>query len=32
LPADAWRKGAVLEAFTAEVFGERDSAQNGFME
>jgi len=32
LPADAWRKGATLEAFTAEVFGERDSAQNGFME
>ena len=24
LPADAWRKGATLEAFTAEVFGERD--------
>jgi len=24
LPPDAWRKGATLEAFTAEVFGERD--------
>ena len=27
LPADAWRKGATLEAFTAEVFGERDSEE-----
>jgi AmmeMemoRadiSam system protein A len=25
LPADAWRKGATLEAFTAEVFGDRDA-------
>jgi AmmeMemoRadiSam system protein A len=24
LPDDAWRQGAVLEAFTAEVFGEKD--------
>lgn len=24
LPYDAWRKGASLEAFTAEVFGDRD--------
>ena len=24
LPADAWRKGAVVEAFTAEVFGEKN--------
>lgn len=24
LPADAWQKGATLEAFTAEVFGDRD--------
>lgn len=27
LPPDAWRKGATLEAFTAEVFGERDSEE-----
>jgi AmmeMemoRadiSam system protein A len=25
LPADAWEKGAVIEGFTAEVFGEKDS-------
>src|SRR5215469_17487976 len=25
LPADAWRRGAVIEAFTAEVFGEKSS-------
>lgn len=24
LPADAWRKGATIEAFTAEVFGDED--------
>lgn len=24
LPLDAWRKGATVEAFTAEVFGDRD--------
>jgi AmmeMemoRadiSam system protein A len=24
LPSDAWRKGAVIEAFTAEVFGDKD--------
>ena len=24
LPLDAWRKGATLDAFTAEVFGDRD--------
>jgi AmmeMemoRadiSam system protein A len=24
LPLDAWQKGAVIEAFTAEVFGEKD--------
>jgi AmmeMemoRadiSam system protein A len=24
LPADAWQQGAVIEAFTAEVFGDRD--------
>lgn len=24
LPADAWRKGATIEAFTAEVFSDRD--------
>ena len=24
LPLDAWQKGATLEAFTAEVFGESD--------
>jgi len=27
LPADAWRKGATIEAFTAEVFGERDAEE-----
>jgi AmmeMemoRadiSam system protein A len=27
LPADAWRKGATLEAFTAEVFGDRDAEE-----
>lgn len=26
LPADAWRSGAVIEAFTAEVFGDEKSA------
>jgi AmmeMemoRadiSam system protein A len=26
LPADAWQKGAVVEVFTAEVFGEKSSA------
>jgi len=25
LPLDAWQKGATLEAFTAEVFGDRDA-------
>ena len=25
LPLDAWRLGATLEAFTAEVFGDRDA-------
>ena len=24
LPSDAWQQGAVLEAFTAEIFGDRD--------
>jgi AmmeMemoRadiSam system protein A len=24
LPTDAWRKGAVIEAFTAEIFGDKD--------
>jgi AmmeMemoRadiSam system protein A len=27
LPEDAWQKGAALEAFTAEVFGEHDSGE-----
>jgi AmmeMemoRadiSam system protein A len=27
LPADAWQKGATIEAFTAEVFGEKSSGQ-----
>ena len=26
LPLDAWRKGATIEAFTAEVFGEKNSS------
>jgi AmmeMemoRadiSam system protein A len=26
LPLDAWRKGAAIEAFTAEVFGDKDPA------
>ena len=26
LPANAWREGAVIEAFTAEVFGDREGA------
>jgi len=26
LPPDAWRKGAVLEAFTAEIFGDKERA------
>jgi uncharacterized protein (TIGR00296 family) len=25
LPLDAWRQGATLEAFTAEVFGDREA-------
>jgi uncharacterized protein (TIGR00296 family) len=25
LPPDAWQRGAVIEAFTAEVFGEKQS-------
>jgi AmmeMemoRadiSam system protein A len=25
LPSDAWQKGAVIEAFTAEVFGDKSS-------
>jgi len=25
LPLDTWQKGAILEAFTAEVFGDRDA-------
>jgi len=29
LPPDAWQKGATLEAFTAEVFGDRDSGASG---
>jgi AmmeMemoRadiSam system protein A len=29
LPQDAWEKGAVIEAFTAEVFGDRDRLLNG---
>jgi len=28
LPLDAWQKGATIEAFTAEVFGDKDSAQS----
>ncbi len=28
LPLDAWQKGAKIESFTAEVFGDKDSAQN----
>jgi AmmeMemoRadiSam system protein A len=28
LPLDAWQKGATIEAFTAEVFGDKDSARN----
>jgi AmmeMemoRadiSam system protein A len=28
LPLDAWKNGATIEAFTAEVFGEKGSAQN----
>jgi AmmeMemoRadiSam system protein A len=27
LPIDAWRKGATIEAFTAQVFGEKDTKQ-----
>ena len=27
LPLDAWKQGATIEAFTAEVFGERNSGQ-----
>ena len=27
LPADAWKQGATIEAFTAEVFGEKQSAE-----
>ena len=27
LPSDAWRKGAVIEGFTAEVFGEKSQDQ-----
>lgn len=27
LPIDAWRKGATIEAFTAQVFGEKDARQ-----
>lgn len=27
LPLDAWQKGAVVEAFSAEVFGEKDTKQ-----
>jgi AmmeMemoRadiSam system protein A len=26
LPLDAWQKGATLEAFTAEIFGDKDTA------
>jgi len=28
LPLDAWQKGATIEAFTAEVFGDKDSTRN----
>jgi AmmeMemoRadiSam system protein A len=28
LPLDAWQKGATIEAFTAEVFGDKDSERN----
>lgn len=28
LPLDAWKMGATIEAFTAEVFGEKGTAQN----
>ncbi|MGP0018599.1 MAG: AmmeMemoRadiSam system protein A [Candidatus Sulfotelmatobacter sp.] len=28
LPLDAWQKGATIEAFTAEVFGDKGSAQS----
>lgn len=28
LPLDAWQKGATIEAFTAEVFGEKDLSQH----
>jgi AMMECR1 domain-containing protein len=27
LPPDAWRKGAIIEGFTAEVFGEKSPDQ-----
>jgi AmmeMemoRadiSam system protein A len=27
LPSDAWQKGAMIEAFTAEVFGEKQSTE-----
>jgi len=26
LPADAWQKGATIEAFTAEIFGEKSGS------
>lgn len=29
LPVDAWRRGATIEAFTAEVFGEKDTSGTG---
>jgi len=28
LPLDAWQNGATIEAFSAEIFGDKDSAQN----
>jgi len=30
LPPDAWQKGAQIEAFTAEIFGEKHISQNQF--
>jgi AMMECR1 domain-containing protein len=29
LPPDAWRRGAIIEGFTAEVFRERNPADGG---
>ena len=30
LPPDAWQKGALIEAFTAEVFGEKQTSQSKY--